>query len=108
MLSRGRSAHQVGKSGVCIDQSLRCDGIVVMDLAWRHDDPGRESRDRGSGRYPEVRFYGGVANNRATGVGDRLVGEDRKASRRSQGDVLRFGLIGQSAADKAKRRGAHE
>jgi hypothetical protein len=75
MLSRGRSVHQVGKGGVRVDQSLRCDGIVVVDLAWRDDDPRTsrervETRDRRTGRDPDVRLDGWVTNDRVTGIGN--------------------------------------
>ena len=108
MLSRGRSAHQVGKRGVCVDQRLRCDGIVVVDLAWRHDDPGRETRNRSTGRNPDVCLYGGVADDRWTGIGNQLVGEDGEARCRTEVDFLRLGIAGQSDAHKAKRCGTCE
>ena len=70
MLSCGRSAHQVGKGGVRVDQSLRCLGIIVVDYAWWDDDPRRETRDRGTGGDPDVCLDGSVADDRWTGIGN--------------------------------------
>ena len=70
MLSRRRSAHQVGKGGVRVDQSLRCLGIIVVDYAGRDDDPRRETRDRGTWGDPDVCLDGGVTNDRRSGIGN--------------------------------------
>src|SRR4029078_4346828 len=108
MLSRGRSAHQVGKRGIRVDQSLRCDGIVVVDYAWWLDNPGRETRNRGTGRDPDVCLDAVATNGRVTGIGNRLVGEDGEASCGTEINLLRLGVAGQSDAHKAKSCGTNE
>ena len=79
-----------------------------MNLAWRDDDSRREPRNRSTGRNPDICLDGGVADDRWTGIGNRLVGEDGEARCGTEVDFLRLGIARQSDAHKAKSCGTNE